>query len=47
MLNSIYLQQFVPPFLSETRTTMAFKQIFVLVILAFAVDALKWKNCGM
>ncbi|KAJ7365939.1 GM2 ganglioside activator [Desmophyllum pertusum] len=25
---------------------MAFAQIFVLVILAFAVDALKWSNCG-
>lgn len=24
---------------------MAFKQIFVLVIFAFAVDALKWENC--
>ena len=25
---------------------MTFMRIFVLVILAFAIDALRWKNCG-
>lgn len=25
---------------------MALTQVFFFVILAFAVDALKWKNCG-
>jgi len=25
---------------------MALTQVFFFVVLAFAVDALKWKNCG-
>ena len=32
--------------LLDKTLPMAFAQIFVALILAFAVDALEWKNCG-